>query len=86
MVPALEKVNTQFDVTVNSLHHLIFAANLEQNETDTFKDMINQVDRGDFVLEFIKEEEDHESREHLMLIPKSQMPSDAKTITLHHIE
>ena len=58
----IEDVNTQFDATINHVHHMIFAANQEQNETYTFKDMMNQPDKNDFILAMQKEVEDHERR------------------------
>ena len=43
---------------------MIFAANQEQNETYTFKDMMKQDDRGAFVEAMMKEVQDHERRNH----------------------
>ena len=39
-------VNTKFDQTLNSIHHMILAARQTNNEVYTFKDMLKEDDRA----------------------------------------
>ncbi len=55
------QVNTHFDGIINHLHHMIFEANQEQNETYTFEEMMKQEYKGDFVMTMLKEVQDHET-------------------------
>ena len=74
-----EQVNTHFDNTVNSFHHMVLAT-AEDNDTYTLKDMLKQDDKNDFVEAMIKEVADHESRDHWTLMSRSMMPKGTKTI------
>ena len=51
---------------------MLFAANQEQNETYTFKDVFLQPDKSDFILAMIKEVEAHEARSHWTLMKNSE--------------
>ena len=55
-------------------------AGKENNESYTYKDMLKQPDRADFIRAMLKETDDHENRCHWEVIPRWQKPPDAKTI------
>jgi hypothetical protein len=41
-------INTNFDGSLNELHHMVLAAGKSNNETYTFKEMLKQDDTADF--------------------------------------
>ena len=43
---------------------MAYAADISDNETYTFKEMLQQPDKNDFILAMMKEIQDHEKREH----------------------
>merc|ERR1711966_113489 len=73
-------VNANFDQTLNSIHHMVLAAGQTHNEVYTFKDMLKEDDRSDFVKAMAKEIEAHEERGHWVAVPRISMPSGTKTI------
>eukprot|EP00957_Ditylum_brightwellii_P034614 2624668-Ditylum_brightwellii.AAC.1 len=72
----IEVSNALYDESVNLLHPMAFAANQQQNETYTFRDMMKKPDHKDFIMAMLKEIEVHERREHLTCMLKSQVPKD----------
>eukprot|EP00957_Ditylum_brightwellii_P143225 10912720-Ditylum_brightwellii.AAC.1 len=68
----IEVSNDVYDESVNLLHSMAFAANQQQNETYTFRDMMKQPDHKDFIMAMLKEIEVHEGREHWTCMLKSQ--------------
>ena len=76
------QINTQFDNTLNSIHHAVLATAVGDNDTYTLKDMMKQEDKGDFITAMIKEVEDHVSRNHWTLYERSVMPPGTKTIMM----
>ena len=76
-----KELNLLFDGTINKVFEFAFAANEQQNETYTFKDAMLQDDSSDFIkASMIKEISDHEDNRHWTMIPRSDMPTSAKTI------
>ena len=75
-----EQANENFDSTCNGILHHVYSAAKEANESYTFKEMMNQEDRGSFVEAMQKEIDDHTKREHWEIILRSDMPKDMKTI------
>jgi len=75
-----EEVNRLFDGTINKVFEFVFAANQQQNETYTFKDAMLQDDSDAFIKAMVKEISDHEENNHWTMIPRSDMPTSAKTI------
>jgi len=75
-----ERLNTMYDGTINSVHHAFASMTGADNGVYTLKDVFKQDDRADFVAAMINEVEDHESREHWTMIPRSNMPAGAKSI------
>ena len=73
-------IDRNFDGTFNSFMTHAFAAGKESNEVYTFREMLKQEDRLDFVNAMEKEIDDHVRREHWEIIPRSMMPQDMKTI------
>ena len=57
---------------------MVFSENQEQNESYTFKDMLLQLKKTDFILAMIKEVAAHESRSHLTLMIKSEVNNKHK--------
>ena len=47
---------------------MVSSENQEQNESYTFKDMLLKPDKSDFIIEMIKEVEEHEAINHWTLI------------------
>jgi hypothetical protein len=73
-------IDKNFDGTFNAFISHAFAAGKEANETYTFRDMLKQEDRLQFVDAMGKEIEDHTRRDHWEIIPRSLMPAEMKTI------
>ena len=77
---AVNMVELNFDGSINSFAHHLFAAGKENNETYTFREMLKQDDRDDFIAAMQVEVDAHQMREHWEIIPRSEMPSNMKTI------
>lgn len=75
-----EQVNANFDGTCNALLYHVFAVGKEANESYTFKEMLRQDDKAQFVAAIQNKIADHEKRGHWELILRSSMPKKAKTI------
>ena len=60
---------------------MVSAENQEQNEYYTFKVMLLQPDKSDFILYMIKEYEAHEAIRNLTLIEKSEVNNNHKIKT-----
>jgi hypothetical protein len=75
-----EQINTHFDGTINAMHHAVLTTIAGDNDTYTLKDMLRQEDKGEFIKAMVKEVQDHESRNHWTVIPRSDMPSGNKSI------
>ena len=71
--------NQHFDGTLNFLHPAAFLVNAD-NDTYSLSQMLKQEDKKSFIEAMLTEVQDHESREHWKLIPRSSMPSRSKTI------
>ncbi|MEY3108605.1 MAG: hypothetical protein RL730_956, partial [Actinomycetota bacterium] len=80
MNTTLNEIDLNFDGTFNSFMTQVFAAGKESNEVYTFREMLKQEDRIQFVNAMEKEIDDHVRREHWEIIPRSMMPKDMKTI------
>ena len=59
---------------------MVLAAGQTHNEVYTFKDMLKEDDRADFIKAMAKEIEDHEKRGHWVAVLRLSMPSGTKTI------
>ena len=79
MVYQTQLVATHFDGTLNYLNPMAYASTLSDNETYTFKEMLQQPDKNDFIMAMIKEIQDHENREHWSLFPRADIPDGHKT-------
>jgi hypothetical protein len=75
-----DEVNMNFDNTCNDILHHVYSAAKESNESYTFKEMLRQDDRDQFVEAMQKEIDDHTKRKHWEIILRSEMPKDTKTI------
>ena len=76
----LEEINESFDDTLNHFHFLSFHTEINSNETFTFGEAMKQADKLDFVAAMEKEVQDHESREHWVIVKRSSPPTGAKPI------
>ena len=74
----LERIKSQFDGTINSLHHAFLST--VDNGTYTLKDMLQQPDKAEFIKAMQSEVSDHESRGHWSLMKRNDLPEGAKTI------
>jgi hypothetical protein len=75
-----ERLNTHFDGTINTLHHAVLTTAFGDNDMYTMKDMFKQNDSAKFIQAMVKEVDDHVSRDHWTLYPRSAMPAGTKTI------
>ena len=66
--------NEKFDTTCNDMLHHVFSVAKEANESYTFKEMLQQDDRNQFVEAMTKEIEDHTKHKKWEIVPRSQMP------------
>ena len=73
-----ERLNRLFDSTINHVHS--FTTMVENNESYTFKEMLNQEDKSSFIQAMLNEVEEHENRGHWTPVLRSSMPSGSKTI------
>lgn len=73
-------VNSNFDRTLNEIPHMIFAAGKENNECYTFKEMLAQPDKKEFLQAMLKETAEHEGRGHWSVVLRSSMPEKTKPI------
>ena len=55
-----EVVNRHFNITVNKLHHVVLMTGGDSNDCYTFKEMLQQPDKADFIQAMVKEVQDHE--------------------------
>ena len=62
-------VNSNFDKSLNHIHHLVLAADQTANEVYTFKDMLKQDDYVDFIKTMDKKIAAHEKRKHWEVVP-----------------
>ena len=63
-VNSFHTANQIFDCTLNTLHSMALMAEKEDNESYTFKQMLLQDDKVDFIKTMMKETGDHESNDH----------------------
>ena len=73
------RLNSHFDCTLNVFSTFAFAS-AKHNDTYTFKEMMQQEDKGNFMEAMVKEVDDHVERRHWSMIPRSMMPAGMKTI------
>lgn len=59
---------------------MVLASGKENNECYTFKEMLSQPDRKEFLEAMLKETAEHESREHWTVVLRSTMLTDVKPI------
>ena len=59
-----QEVNKNFDTTCNDMLHHVFSVAKEANESYTFKEMLQQDGRNQFVEAMTKEIGDHTKRKH----------------------
>ena len=72
-------VNLNVDGSINTMHPFSFATSKAGNETYYFSQAMKEDDRDEFIKAMIKELEDHRSRGHWKLVPRSEI-GDAPTI------
>ena len=71
-----EKVYTLFDGSINTLHHAYLS--WLDNGTYTLREMLNKGVKPEFIKAMESEISDYKSRNHWSLMPRSNMPNDAK--------
>ena len=64
-----EIVNSNFDKSLNHVHHMVLAAGQTANEVYTFKDMLKEEDHVDFIKAMDKEVSAHEKRKNWEVVP-----------------
>jgi len=75
----LERINKIFDGTINETHPLALATSLSDNETYTFREMLQQPDREQFMEAMIKEIRTHEENDHWEVVTRKSI-GNSKTI------
>ena len=75
-----QAVNENFDNTCNDILHHVFSVGKEANESYTFKGMLQQEDRDQFIEAMTKEIGDHTKRKLWEIVLRSQMPRGIKPI------
>ena len=74
----IQKMNVQFDGTLNYYGTMVFASNQEQNKSYTFQYLLLQPVNSDFIVANIKEVEAHKFRCHWKLMKKSEVKNEYK--------
>ncbi|KAL7460959.1 hypothetical protein ACHAXS_001393 [Conticribra weissflogii] len=80
IINKMEIVNANFNGTLNSMHHMIFAAGKENNKCYTYPEMLRQDDAKDFIQAMRVETREHETCRHWDVVRKDQMPAGTKPI------
>ena len=80
MVYHTHLINQHFDGTLNYYNPLALVTEVADNECYTFKEMLKQEDKNEFIKAMLKEIEDHEDRDHWELFERDKIPSGHKTI------
>lgn len=76
----IEKVNTNFNGSLNRFHPFAFTAATLDNESYTFSEMMREADRADFINTMIDEVRSHEENGHLELATRLSIPRGIKPI------
>ena len=74
----IESTSKLFDNTINYLHS--FSTVSDSNDIFTFKEMLQQPDRNEFVKAMLKEVSVHEQRNHWTMVPRSAVPTKAEIV------
>ena len=72
------KINRHFDETLHNFCPIIFTENQEQNKSYTFKDVLLQPYRSDFIPATVKEVELHKTRSHWTFTKNSEFKNNNK--------
>ena len=75
-----EKVNTHLDGTLNYTHHATLMAQFPDNDTYTYKTILQQDDRNEFVKAMMNEIVDYEQRKKWYITRRKYLPIGTKTI------
>jgi hypothetical protein len=62
------------------MHHFCYAAITNENDSYTFKNMLQQPDKAQFIKAMTKEVEAHKILEHWTAMLQKDLPEDANTI------
>ena len=76
----LQQCTYLVDGTMNAIGDFVILSDSINNETYTYREAMQQDDAADFIRAMQKEVDDHVSRNHWTLIPRSNMPSSSKPI------
>ena len=66
----IQLINQHFDGTFKYFNPSAYAADMSDNDTYTFREMLQQPDKNDFIQAMLKEIQDHENRNHMHLFPR----------------
>ena len=75
-----QMINQLFDGTWNNLNPFAYASEMSDNDCYTFKEMLKQDDKNQFIKAMMVEIEDHETREHWVTYKREDIPKGHKTI------
>ena len=73
-------INTNFDETLNFSDPTVCASSTTDNEAYSFKEMLQQPDKSEFIKAMLDEIQDHENRKHWQLFERKNIPKEKKTI------
>ena len=59
---------------------MTLATEKDDNRSYTFKQILQQEDRAGFIKVVLKETNDHKTKEHWEVVPRSEKPANVKTI------
>ena len=75
------EVNELYDGTLNEVHHLLYATDINSNETFTFRNEIKQDDKLAFFDAMEKEISDHKKVGHWSIVHQDTIPNKERPIT-----
>ena len=80
MIYHSQMLNSNFDGSLNGIDSMVLMADSSSNDVFTFKQMMEQEDRIDFLQAMLKEVDDHETRQHWSVVERNKLPPGTKTI------
>ena len=73
-------IDSNFDGTINAIHHMVLASGKTNNEVYTFREMTQQDDAYEFIAAMQKEIAAHEERGHWEVVSRSSIPLHTRII------
>ena len=74
------ELNELYKITLNEVHHLLYATNISSNNSFTFRNAMKQDDKLAFVDAMEKDISDHEKCGHWSIVHRNTLPNKARPI------